>query len=55
MAPEEERKDYVLYDDATLERMRRYFRLKSHDELLRYIKTHGMRRHVDILEEADSP
>jgi hypothetical protein len=54
MAPEEERKDY-LYDDATLERMRRYYRLKSHDELLRYIKTHGMRRHVDILEEADSP
>jgi hypothetical protein len=54
MAPEKERKDY-LYDDATLEKMRHYFRLKSHDELLRYIKTHGMRRHVDILEEADSP
>ena len=51
---QEEKKDYALYDDATLERMRRYFRLKNHDELLKYIKTHGIRRHFDILEEAGS-
>jgi hypothetical protein len=42
---------YLLYDDAMIERMKHYFRLKSHDELLHYIKTHGLRRHVDILEE----
>jgi hypothetical protein len=43
-----------LYDDATLEKMKHYFKQHNHDELLRYIKTHGMRRHVDILEENGS-
>ena len=45
-----EEKSYPLYDDATLERMKRYFRQEDHDELLRYIKIHGMRRHVDVFE-----
>lgn len=50
-----EEKSYPLYDDATLERMKRYFRQEDQDELLRYIKTHGMKRHVDVFEENDSP
>jgi hypothetical protein len=49
--PEE---NYDLYDDATLEKMKHYFKQHNQDELLRYIKTHGMRRHVDILEENGS-
>ena len=49
-----EEKNYSFYDDATLERMKRYFRQEDQDELLRYIKTHGMKRHVDVFEENDS-
>jgi hypothetical protein len=45
MAPEEERNNDALNDDAALEKMQHYSRLKSDDELLRYIKTYGMRRH----------
>jgi hypothetical protein len=41
---------YPLYDDATLERMKRYYKVEDHDELLRYIKTHGMRRHSEVLD-----
>jgi hypothetical protein len=41
---------YPLYDDATIERMKQYYRLEDHDELLRYIRTHGMRRHSEILD-----
>ncbi len=52
MVPKKE--NYLLYDDATLERMKGYFRLKNHDELLRYVKAYGMRRHIDILEESKS-
>lgn len=50
-----EEKNYSFYDDATLDRMKRYFRQEDHDELLRYIKTHGMKRHVDVFEENESP
>ncbi len=49
-----EKKDYTLYDDATLERMKHYFRQEDHDALLRYIKTHGLRRHIDVFEEIGS-
>lgn len=49
-----EEKDYALYDDATLEKMMHYFKQHNHDELLRYIKTHGIRRHIDILEDNTS-
>lgn len=45
---------YHLYDDATLERMKRYYKVEDHDELLKFIKTHGMRRHIDILDESKS-
>jgi hypothetical protein len=50
-----EENNYPLYDDDTLERMKRYFRQEDHDELLRYIKTHSMRRHVDVFEENYCP
>ena len=43
-----------VYDDATLERMKRYYKVDDNDELLKYIKTHGMRRHIDILDESKS-
>ncbi len=49
-----EKKKYTLYDDATLERMKHYFRQEDHDELIRYIKTHGMPRHADVFDEIDS-
>jgi hypothetical protein len=39
------------YDDATLERMKHYFKQHDHEELIRYIRRHGLRRHIDILEE----
>jgi len=51
MMPE---KKYTLYDDATLERMKHYFKQEDHDALLRYIKTHGIRKHVDLFEEIES-
>jgi hypothetical protein len=49
-----EENHYTLYDDATLERMKHYFKQRDQDELLRYIKAHGLRRHIDILEENGS-
>lgn len=45
---------YPIYDDAMIERMKRYYKVEDHDELIKFIKTHGMRRHVDILEESKS-
>ena len=45
---------YPIYDDATLERMKRYYKVEDHDELLKFIKTHGVRRHIDILDESKS-
>jgi hypothetical protein len=51
--PEEKRRP--IYDDATLERMKRYFGQENQDELLKYIKTHGMRRHADIYDEGTMP
>lgn len=45
---------YPLYDDATLERIKRYYKVEDHDALLRYIKTHGIRRHIDVFEEMNS-
>ena len=35
-------KKWVLYDD-TLEEMKRYYKIDNHDELLRFIKTHGLK------------
>lgn len=31
------------YDDETLEKMKRYYKIDNHEELLRFIKTHGLR------------
>ena len=33
----------VHYDDETLEKMKRYYKIDNHVELLRFIKTHGLR------------
>ncbi len=41
---------YPLYDDATIEHMKQYYKVEDHDELLRYIKTHGMSRHSEVLD-----
>ena len=38
-------KRYVHYDDETLEKMKRYFKIDDHDELLRFIKTHGLKNY----------
>jgi hypothetical protein len=31
------------YDDETLEKMKRYYKIDHHDELLRFIKTHALK------------
>jgi hypothetical protein len=36
-------KKRVLYDDDTLEEMKRYYKIENQDELLRFIKTHGLK------------
>ena len=33
----------VHYDDETLEKMKRYYNIDNHEELLRFIKTQGLR------------
>jgi hypothetical protein len=40
-------KKYVNYDDETLEKMKRYYKIDDHDhdELLRFIKTHGLKKY----------
>ncbi|HKU48564.1 MAG TPA: hypothetical protein VJP79_01315 [Nitrososphaera sp.] len=45
---------YPIYDDATIERMKRYYKVEDNDELLKFIKTHGIRKHTDILDESKS-
>ena len=35
----------VHYDDETLEKMKRYYKIDDHDELLRFIKTHGLKKY----------
>jgi hypothetical protein len=38
-------KRYVQYDDETLEKMKRYYKIDDDDELLRFIKTHGLKNY----------
>lgn len=38
-------KRYVNYDDETLEKLKRYYKIDDHDELLRFIKTHGLKNY----------
>jgi hypothetical protein len=45
---------YPVNDDAMIERMKRYYKVEDHGELLKFIKTQGMRRHIDILDETKS-
>jgi hypothetical protein len=33
----------VHYDDETLERMKRYYKIEDHNDLLRFIKAHGLK------------
>ena len=37
----------VHYDDDTLERMKLYYKIEGCDELLRFIKTHGLQNEDD--------
>jgi hypothetical protein len=44
-------KKRVLYDDDTLEEMKRYYKIDNHDELLRFIKTHGLKNDDNEVED----
>ena len=35
----------VHYDDETLEKMKRYYKIDNNEELLRFIKTHGLKNY----------
>lgn len=45
-------KKYVNYDDETLEKMKRYYKIDNQDELLRFIKTHGLKNYDIELENS---
>ena len=36
------KKQPPIYDDQTLENMKRYFKIEKHDALLSYIKKYGL-------------
>ena len=36
-----------IYDDDTLERMKRYYKIEHYDELQRFIKSHGLQNEDD--------
>ena len=42
----------VDYDDETLEKMKRYYKIDDQDELLRFIKTHGLKNYDIELENS---
>lgn len=44
-------KKRVLYDNDTLEEMKRYYKIDNHDELLRFIKTHGLKNDDSEVED----
>ena len=35
----------VHYDDETLEKMKRYYKIDDNEELVRFIKTHGLKNY----------
>jgi hypothetical protein len=42
------KRERAIYDDQTLENLRDYYRIESHDALLEYIKNRGLAlRHSD--------
>jgi hypothetical protein len=45
-------KKYAHYDDETLEKMKRYYKIDNQDELLRFIKTHGLKNYDIELENS---
>ena len=45
-------KKYTHYDDETLEKMKRYYKIDNQDELLRFIKTHGLKNYDIELENS---
>jgi hypothetical protein len=49
------KKQQPIYDDKTLEHMKRYYKIESHDDLLRYIKKHGLRVDDDDGEDIHPP
>jgi hypothetical protein len=38
-------KRHVHYDDETFEKMKRYYKIDDNEELLRFIKTHGLKNY----------
>ena len=38
-------KRHVHYDDETLEKMKRYYKIDDNEELLHFIKTHGLKNY----------
>lgn len=38
-------KKHVHYDDETLEKMKRYYKISDHGELLRFIKILGLKNY----------
>jgi hypothetical protein len=36
------KKQPPIYDDQTLENMKRYFKIETHDAMLNYIKKYGL-------------
>ena len=45
-------KKYTHYDDETLEKMKRYYKIDDQDELLRFIETHGLKNSDFELENS---
>ena len=45
-------KKYPHYDDETLEKMKRSYKIDNQDELLRFIKTYGLKNYDIELENS---
>ena len=45
-----------IYDDETLEKMKKYYNIDDHTDLLKFIRSHGLHedRHYDNNEEVIS-
>jgi hypothetical protein len=40
------------YDDETLERMKKYYKVENEEDLLRFIKTHGLKNYNFEIENS---
>jgi len=45
-------KKYPHYNDETIEKMKRYYKIDNQEELLRFIKTHGLKNYDIELENS---